>query len=260
MKSKRMGVFSSKFKDEQLAATSTSTTPGRPTVYQASTKTTSVPSIGGESVNEGLAPSIEAGKYIALDCEMVGVGPNPDRDSALARVSVVNYHGMQLYDSFVLPKEAVTDFRTAVSGITPDLLRSARTLEVVQADIVGLIDGKVLVGHAIRNDLDALMLGHPKRDIRDTSSHPGYRQLVNGRTPSLKMLARELLGVEIQGGKHSSVEDARVTMMLFRREKDGFEEEHRRRWGAGRQVVVGDGNGEVSKTAKKGKKKRKSRR
>ena len=133
----------------------------------------------GERVNEGLSPG-EAGKYIAIDCEMVGVGPDPDNDSALARVSIVNYHGHQLYDSFVLPKEPVTDYRTFVSGITPQLLESARTLNVVQADVARLLDGRILIGHSVRNDLDALLLGHPKRDIRDTSRYPGFRRYSAG--------------------------------------------------------------------------------
>lgn len=58
------------------------------------------------------------GKYVAIDCEMVGVGPEGE-ESALARVSLVNYNGAVLMDEYVKPQERVTDFRTAVSGITP---------------------------------------------------------------------------------------------------------------------------------------------
>ncbi len=47
---------------------------------------------------------------VALDCEMVGVGPEGER-SALARVAVVNQDGNVLLDTFVRPKEKVTDFR-----------------------------------------------------------------------------------------------------------------------------------------------------
>jgi RNA exonuclease 4 len=49
---------------------------------------------------------------------MVGVGPEGE-ESALARVSLVNYNGAVLMDDFVKPQERVTDFRTSVSGITP---------------------------------------------------------------------------------------------------------------------------------------------
>jgi len=201
--------------------------------YGKSHKSTSISDVQNaeDRVNEGLSLAVEAGRYIAIDCEMVGVGPTPDHDSALARVSVVNYHGYQLYDSFVLPKEAVTDYRTHVSGITPELLRGARTLETVQADVAKLLDGKVLVGHAVKNDLAALLLGHSKRDIRDTSRHPAFRALAGGKTPGLKRLARQVLGVDIQGGEHSSIEDARATMLLFRRDKQEFESEHLKKWG-----------------------------
>ncbi|KAI4165414.1 MAG: hypothetical protein LQ342_000823 [Letrouitia transgressa] len=194
-----------------------------------------------DKTNEGLSRTAEVGRYLAIDCEMVGVGPY--NESALARVSVINYHGHQVYDSFVLPKEKVKDYRTYVSGITPQLLSTARTLETVQQDIAKLLDGKILIGHAVENDLNALFLGHPRRDIRDTSQYPGFRRYAGGTTPALKKLAREVLGMEIQVGSHSSVEDARATMLLFRREKTGIEIEHRKKWGSnkifdGIEVVV----------------------
>ncbi|MCJ1360039.1 MAG: 3'-5' exonuclease [Icmadophila ericetorum] len=230
--------------------------------YGTSLKNTSTLDIkdhSADKINAGLSEDVEAGKYIAIDCEMVGVGPAPDNESVLARVSVVNYHGQQLYDSFVLPKEAITDYRTFVSGITPQLLRSARTFEVVQADVAKLLDGKILVGHALRHDLDALLLGHPKRDIRDTSKYLGFRAVSKGRTPSLKKLAKEILGIEIQGGEHSSIEDARAAMTLFRREKDGFEKEWAKKWGLSMKNGQAAEDGELVGQRKKGKKKKKGK-
>lgn len=223
--------------------------------YGGSLKDFKIPDVV-DNINEGLSVTAKGGKYIAIDCEMVGVGPNAGRDSALARISIVNYHGQQLYDSFVMPKEAVTDYRTFVSGITPELLQSARTLEAVQTDVAKLLDGKVLIGHAIRNDLNALLLGHPKRDIRDTSSYPGFRQLAGGKTPALKKLAKEVLGIDIQNNEHSSIEDARATMLLFRREKEGFKREHSKIWGAEKKVPNG---ATVSNIKSSGKKKRKTK-
>ena len=57
------------------------------------------------------------GRYLAIDCEMVGVGPE-GVESSLARVSIVNFHGSVVLDTFVKQKEKVVDYRTWVSGVT----------------------------------------------------------------------------------------------------------------------------------------------
>jgi RNA exonuclease 4 len=220
--------------------------------------------------NEGVSETALPGKYIAVDCEMVGIGPEPNRDSALARVSLVNFHGHQVYDSYVqIPRKIeVTDYRTAVSGIEPKHLRKdvARPFDEVREDLKTLLTGRILVGHAVKNDLDVLILKHDKRFIRDTSKFSKFRAqaMVPGRTPGLKMLADKLLGVEIQVGAHSSVEDARATMALYRLEKDDFEKEIRQKYGNIRletaaPEVKADGEEEVKKTRnrKKSKKKKK---
>ncbi|KAI9369522.1 hypothetical protein BJX61DRAFT_536356 [Aspergillus egyptiacus] len=207
--------------------------------------------------NEGRSPTAELGKYVAMDCEMVGIGPNPDDDSALARVSIVNYKGEQVYDSYVRPKEMVTDWRTHVSGITPKHMVEARPLEQVQKEVAEILDGRILIGHAVRNDLEALLLSHPKRDIRDTSKHPAYRKVAGGGSPRLKILASEFLGLKIQDGAHSSVEDAKATMLLYRRDKDEFEREHLKKWPV--RVVPENKEKGDDKEKKKKKKKKKTR-
>ena len=187
---------------------------------------------------------------------MIGVGPNPDKESALARVSIVNWNGDQVYDSFVRPKEKVTDWRTRVSGVSAKDMADARSLEEVQHHVANIIEGAVLIGHAIKNDLNALLLSHPKCDIRDTSRHPPYRKFAGGSSPRLKILAAELLGLTIQEGAHSSIEDARVTMLLFRRDKEAFDREHAKKWPV--RVVV-EGQNKVYNDAKKKKKKKKKK-
>lgn len=197
--------------------------------YGGGLKDTTIQGVQVDQINGGLSKGVEIGKYIGMDCEMVGVGGDEDR-SVLARVSIVNFHGTQVYDSFVRPKEFVTDWRTHVSGVSPKNMETARSLEEVQADVAILLKDRVVVGHAIKNDLEALMLGHPKKDIRDTSRFSGFRKYSAGKTPSLKKLAKEILGVEIQEGEHSSIEDARATMLLFRRHKSAFDVEHANRF------------------------------
>lgn len=216
-----------------------------------------ISSKGDSHINEGVSPTNLAGKYIALDCEMVGFGPTPNDDSQLARVSIVNYHGHQIYDSFVLPQVPITDYRTHITGITAKTLEDARPFKEVQADVATFLNGRVLVGHAIKNDLTVLQMSHPKRDIRDTSRHPAFREISQGRTPSLKKLAGQLLGLEIQQGHHSSVEDARTTMLLFQKYKEAFDSEHAKTWGRPKKMGGLDEDGEDSgrkRKKKKGKK------
>ena len=194
-----------------------------------------------DEINAGLHPTHKAGKYVALDCEMVGTGPPPHLDHVLARVSLVNFHGEQIYDTFVLPPQniKVEDYRTFVSGIKPSHLRAgyARPFSEVQKTVSDLLDGRILVGHALGNDMRVLMLSHSKRDMRDTSRHPKFREATMGKPPALKNLAKSELGLEIQKGEHSSVVDARATMMLFKKEKAGFEEDHRQRYGTHTGIV-----------------------
>ena len=92
------------------------------------------------------------GKYLAMDCEMVGVGPE-GTESSLARVSLVNFHGAVLLDVFVRQRERVTDYRTHVSGVREKDMLGARPFEEVQKQVAELLRDKILVGHAVHNDL-----------------------------------------------------------------------------------------------------------
>jgi len=161
-------------------------------------------------------------KQVAIDCEMVGIGSD-GIESMIARVSIVNRHGDCIYDKYVKPRETVVDYRTAVSGIRPEDLRNAEDFKNVQKEVADILKGRILVGHALKHDLDVLYLSHPRRSWRDTSRYEPFRRISKGMTPSLKKLAQELLGREIQVGEHNSVEDARTAMQLYMLYKNKWE-------------------------------------
>lgn len=95
---------------------------------------------------------------------MVGLG-HLGSESALARVSIINYHGHVLLDTFVAPRERVTEYRTWVSGIRERDLVGAPGFEEVQKKVAELCEGRVLVGHAIDNDL---RVSHPSASSLDS--------------------------------------------------------------------------------------------
>jgi RNA exonuclease 4 len=201
--------------------------------------------------NQGLTPGLEVGKYLAIDCEMVGVGEG-GRQSVLARVSIVDFHGQQVYDSYVRPKERVTDWRTWVSGVSARNMAAARSLDEVQKDVSELLKrDRILVGHDVKHDLDALLLVHPKHQIRDTAKFSGFKKYGHGPKPALRVLARDLLGVEIQTGAHSSIEDARVAMLLFRRNKQAFDVEAANQYQKTQVQRAKPANGQKKKKKKK---------
>uniref|UniRef100_UPI0037E8756A RNA exonuclease 4 n=1 Tax=Semicossyphus pulcher TaxID=241346 RepID=UPI0037E8756A len=163
-------------------------------------------------------------RAVAIDCEMVGVGPDGE-DSILARVSLVNQFGKCIYDKFVKPTERVTDYRTAVSGIRPADIRDGEDVRTVQREVAEILQGRIVVGHAIYNDLKILLLDHPKKKIRDTQKYKPFKKTVKSGRPSLKLLCREILNVKVQQGEHSSVQDAQATMRLYTLAKKQWEAE-----------------------------------
>jgi len=152
-------------------------------------------------------------RIIGMDCEMVGVGEG-GVDSIVARVSLVNHYGHVIYDSYVSPSEKVTDYRTSVSGIRSHHLEDAPSFEEVRKKVMEIISGKVLVGHALHNDLKVMALIHPWSQIRDTSKYEKFVVQMGG-TPSLKKLVGKFLGITLQEGEHCSVQDAQAAVRLY---------------------------------------------
>jgi len=207
------------------------------------------------------SPPCQDDAFVAIDCEMVGVGPRKNR-SILARVAVLGEDGRVIIDEYVAATERVTDYRTRYSGIRARDLVGAPRFENVRQRVAAVLRGKILVGHAVQNDLKVLDLPHPPALIRDTSVYPGLRKELasvfdrcapthptrhqlclrlcvcasadGGRAggrhdpsqaPSLKKLCEHVLGKRIQQGEHCPVEDAAHTLELYLRHRERWEAE-----------------------------------
>ena len=109
--------------------------------------------------------------------------------------------------------------------------RAAQPFGEVQRRVAALLKDKVLVGHAVFNDLkarvpimsslflffifyflyltvflwQALLLSHPFPSTRDTQQLAYKYKLSKGRRPALRNLTAQEFGIQIQGGEHSSV-------------------------------------------------------
>eukprot|EP00526_Cylindrotheca_closterium_P015306 CAMPEP_0113640844 /NCGR_PEP_ID=MMETSP0017_2-20120614/21437_1 /TAXON_ID=2856 /ORGANISM="Cylindrotheca closterium" /LENGTH=258 /DNA_ID=CAMNT_0000552147 /DNA_START=139 /DNA_END=912 /DNA_ORIENTATION=+ /assembly_acc=CAM_ASM_000147 len=164
----------------------------------------------------------EESKFLALDCEMVGIGEN-GHTSSIARVTVVDWDGNALFDEYIQQDQPVTDYRTFVSGITPqDLEDATLSLEECRNMVLQLLQNHILVGHALKNDLKALDISHPWWLTRDTAKFEPFMKVRFDDgilwPRKLKELVSEKLHQEIQieGKPHSPYEDALAALDLYR--------------------------------------------
>lgn len=193
------------------------------------------PVVGGaqDALDLGLAPPLAPPPVltgvVSLDCEMVGTGPK-GRVSEVARCSLVDYHGHVLFDKYIRPVGAVTDFRSQWSGIRAHHLTKATPFSQARAQVKSLLKGKVLVGHSVQFDLKSLDLVHPGHMIRDTCTTRLLTRLAGfprEHRPSLKALTNRLLHRHIQVSRagHCSVEDARAALDLYKLVEGEWERE-----------------------------------
>lgn len=175
-----------------------------------------------KSVAVPLVKELRRSNIVAIDCEMVGVRKN---SSAVACCSIVGYSGEVIFHSYIKPLEPITSYRTKWSGITRHHMTFAIPTHTAMAYIQRILKYRMIVGHDLSADLKLLGLSdHPKTLIRDTLKCPQIHMLVGLPQPSLKVLASKLLHRDIQMGSHSSLEDAKAVMDIYKTVEVEWEE------------------------------------
>ena len=190
----------------------------------------------------------EQSRYVALDCEMVGVGPH-GLDSALARVCIIDWNKTILLDTYVQVNQEITDYRTFVSGIREEHLSKdvAMEFEECRSIVLELIRNKIVIGHGLKSDFYVLDIHHPWQDIRDTAKYEPFMKQVQlvpcdnasvssssssssssqplFRPRKLKELALNKLDrtIQISGHEHCPLEDAGAALDLYKKARSKWE-------------------------------------
>lgn len=169
--------------------------------------------------------SINGKRIVALDCEMVqGV----DGSNVLARVSIVDFYGTVILDSFVSSSIEIEDFRTEWSGVRPHNLIGAPSFSTIQRKVCDIISNKIVVGHSLHIDFKVLELDHPTQYRRDIAKSRFIIQKYGnerGQPVSLKRLTFEIFNRDIQVVEHDSIEDATATLNIYKNYQDEIENE-----------------------------------
>ncbi|GMT19349.1 hypothetical protein PFISCL1PPCAC_10646 [Pristionchus fissidentatus] len=162
-------------------------------------------------------------EIVGIDAEFISMSKDGTK-KCVGRVSVVDSTGeLIIMDDYIagVDGDIVHDYLTQYSGIMEhDLcrVRSKKHLTTLKAAYIKLLHlvetGVVFVGHALFNDFSMLNIHVPPDQIRDTVQ---LFRLPQQRLISLQFLAFHLLDLKIQESSHDSVEDARVSLQLFRK-------------------------------------------
>ena len=98
---------------------------------------------------------------------------------------------------------------TQVNGILPDQLENAPTAEQILPHIKSILKDKILVGHALYNDLAYISHKHKYEDVRDTSLYYPIRRRMGvereGEYPGLKKMYKLVFDTDIQVDVHDPV-------------------------------------------------------
>ncbi|XP_054808522.1 small RNA degrading nuclease 3-like isoform X2 [Prosopis cineraria] len=152
-------------------------------------------------------------KMIAIDCEMVLCD---DGTEAVVSVCVVDRNLKVKLNKRVHPNKAIADYRTEITGVSPkDLEGVTCSLSKIQKFLRKmLVDGTILVGHSLHNDLRALKLDYVR--VIDTSYIFQYPDDNTHKRPSLNTLCKAVLGYEVReaGAPHNCRDDATAAMKL----------------------------------------------
>jgi hypothetical protein len=143
-------------------------------------------------------------------------------------VALVNYKKEVIYEAKIFRK--FRSYRTTIhtrkkNGFTNTSLQSEDCLELdkVQADLEGLMDGKLIVGVSLIGDFSSLELSITGRKVFDLQWH-WYQETKSSRGRSMKeplglrSLCHYYFGEDVQPTNviHTAAYDACQTMRLFR--------------------------------------------
>lgn len=159
-------------------------------------------------------------RAVVIDCEMAGIGGGMDDVVMLCAVDYLT--GAVLINKLVQPRQRIGDMRTRIHGISLRDLNLAASRgkallgwDGARAELWKHIDGNtILIGHALRNDLDILrMIHHKVVDsellVKNAVGVPGIRH-------SLAHLCDALLGFNLRGVKNDGVHDCMNDVMATR--------------------------------------------
>uniref|UniRef100_A0A1B6DAF0 Exonuclease domain-containing protein n=1 Tax=Clastoptera arizonana TaxID=38151 RepID=A0A1B6DAF0_9HEMI len=145
----------------------------------------------------------------------------------LARVTVVDVEGDQVYDQFVKPYSEIVDYRTNETGIHPQQLLHGEEYFKVMEDVIKVISSKIIVGEQLSKCFKLLRHKVDWWLLRDISLFSPFKRL-NNHYLNLKEICQKYLNLQLMN-ESDPLEKARAVMQIYNKFKHLWEVEIKRK-------------------------------
>ncbi|TWS94820.1 MULTISPECIES: 3'-5' exonuclease [unclassified Streptococcus] len=157
-------------------------------------------------------------EYVAFDLEFNTVD-GVSHIIQLSAVAMLDGRELAQFDSYVYSEVPLQSFINGLTGITQEKIEQAPTLEQVLADFADFVGEKALIGYnAHKSDLPLLL--ENGLDLSHQYALDVFDQAFDRRSSDLNGIANlklqtvaEQLGISGKG--HDSLEDARMTALIY---------------------------------------------
>ena len=174
-------------------------------------------------------------RIVAFDCEMCTIKTTKQGAIVFKQVALwvtlVDNAGRVILDKMIRhPERAVRDYGTRFHGLTAWHVSRARSINCVRKAVLAeFVKADVIVGYNLTSDLAALLINRADQEIlihkfRDMATYYSpYLEI--SKHLRLNITALIHLGIECQktGKPHNPIDDARVTLWLYRKERTRVE-------------------------------------
>lgn len=100
--------------------------------------------------------SVQSDIFICLDCESTGLDPEQDR---IIEIAITRFDFARTYESFetlIDPERDIPEVSQEIHKISREMLKGKPKIKEILPQILAMIDGYVVVGHAIEFDLSLI--------------------------------------------------------------------------------------------------------
>ncbi|OPJ57129.1 PolC-type DNA polymerase III [Alkalithermobacter paradoxus] len=156
--------------------------------------------------------------FIVFDIETTGLSSINDRITEIGAVKIKNSKIVDRFSALVNPEIDIPYNIQQLTGITNDMVKSAKTIEQVLPKFLDFVGDSVLVAHNSEFDVGFIRENSKRLNINFENTHLDTIALAKVLLPNLKryklnILAKEL-NVELEN-HHRAVDDAQATAHIF---------------------------------------------